>query len=127
MRTVFLTSAFSIAVTTALATYLGWDKEAAIIGGLALAGCLTLLAIGIEDTIRERRAKEEQHQREMEQWRQAEHQRAGEEKTRASSKQPKEDRAPAVQPRKKRVSAVQPRKSRASAKQPKKEPGRSPS
>lgn len=127
MRTVFLAPAFSIAVTTALTTYLGWDKEAAIIGGLALAVCLTLVAIGIEDTIRERRAKEEQQQREREHWRQAERRRAGEEKTRASPKQPKEDRAPAVQPKKKRVSAVQPRKSRAPAKRPKKEPGRSPS
>jgi murein L,D-transpeptidase YafK len=126
MRTVFIAPAFSIAVTAALTTYLGWDKEAAVIGGLALAGCLTFMAIGIEDTIRERREKEQQ-QREMEHWRQAERRRAAAEKTRASPKQPKKDRARAVQPKKERASAVQPKKSRASAKRPKKEPGRSPS
>ena len=127
MRTVFIVPAFSIAVTAALATYLGWDKEAAIIGGLAIAVCLTLMAISIEDTIKERRAKEEQQQREREHWRQAERQRAAEEETRASPKQPKKDRAPAVRPKKERTSVVQPKKSRSSAKPPKREPGRSPS
>ena len=116
MRTIFLVPAFSLAVTAAVATYLGWNKGATIIGGLALAGCLTLVARGIEDTLRERRAKEEEQQRGMEHWRQAERQRAPQEITRASPKQPKE-RAPAVQPT----------KSRASAKRPKKEPGRTPS
>ena len=127
MRTAFLIPAFSIAVTTALTIYLGWGKEAAIIGGLALAVCLTLVAMGLDDTISERRAKKEQQRREMEYWRQAERQRAAEEKTGASPKRAKKDRAPAVQPKKKHVSAVQPKKSRASAKRPKKEPGRSPS
>jgi hypothetical protein len=126
MRTIFLVPAFSLAATAAVATYLGWSKEATIIGGLALAGCLTLVAKGIEDTIRERRAKEEEQQRGMEHWRQAERQRAPQEITRASPKQPKE-RAPAAEPKKQHVPAVQPRKSRASAKRPKKQPGRTPS
>jgi hypothetical protein len=127
MRPIFLVPAFSLAVTAVVATYLGWSKEATIIGGLAVAGCLTLVATGIEDTIRgRRRAKEEEQQRGMEHWRRAERQRAPEEITRASPKQPKE-RAPAVEPKKQRVSAVQPSKSRASAKRPKKEPGRTPS
>jgi flagellar biosynthesis/type III secretory pathway M-ring protein FliF/YscJ len=135
MRTVFLTPAFSIAVTAALTTYLGWDKEAAIIGGLALAVCLTLLAMGIEDTIRKRRAKEEEQQRELEHWRQPERQRAGEEKTRASPKQPTKERGSTAQPKsrattrpnKSRAPATQAKKSRVSATRPKKEPGRSPS
>jgi hypothetical protein len=125
MRTIFLTPAFSLAVTAAVATYLGWNKEAAIIGGLALAGCLTLVAIRVEDTIRARRAKEEAQQQWVEYRRQAERDRAAEDMTGAPSKQPKE-RAPA-QPRKQRVSAVQPKKSRPAAKRPVKEPGRTPS
>jgi flagellar biosynthesis/type III secretory pathway M-ring protein FliF/YscJ len=127
MRTVFLTPAFSIAVTAALTIYLGWDKEAAIIGGLALAVCLTLLAMGIEDTIRKRRAKEEEEeqQRELEHWRQPERQRAGEEKTRASAKQPTKEPGSTAQPKSR--ATTRPKKSRVSATRPKKEPGRSPS
>jgi hypothetical protein len=119
MRTIFLIPLFSLAVTAALATYQGWDTEATIIGGLALAGCLTLVAAGIANIIRERWAKEEE-QREMELVRQAEQRAAAE--TRASPEQPKEPAA-APEPRKQRVSAVQPKKSRvkrASAVQPEK-------
>jgi hypothetical protein len=124
MRAIFLIPALSLAVTAAVATHLGWNKEATLIGGLAFAGCLTLVAIGIGDTVRERLAEGEVQQRGTEHGRQAEHQRAAEEITRASPQQPRG--ATAVRSKKQRVSA-QPKKSRASAKPAKKEPGRTPS
>jgi hypothetical protein len=123
MRAIFLIPALSLAVTAAVATHLGWNKEATIIGGLALAGCLTLVAIGIGESVGQRLAEAEEQQRGTDHGRQAERRRAAEEITRASPQQPRG--APAVRPKKRRVSA-QPKKSPASAKPAKKEPGRTP-